>query len=590
MSTETKIVTYLTYSELFETFEKGGILIPTNTLKTVEDFEKQIEYLLHEMNPTELIQFSSFLNMICQTRATDPTMVRGISLLEESGVIARGRGFSNKIVFHRENILNLIGQILSRKIQGDQQLTGIGHAANQKKYSEAILLNNDLLNVETRSGGSTRGVFLRDHFIREWPHYYLPDIAHLIYGHKLVRYRFCYESLLPTLEAADKVEMNAGITAFEQKSGVSLSAYMKVLRGLYTWFFETPIHYKKNPLTPSQPRLGFDFTNIGSFYIQASQFKEDPSFLATVDLLSRDIDAFRIASDQAAQRKRDPISGYNKNIRIFFDNPIFKISEGLYCITDLKFIIENVCGGLLWRVKSEDSLQNFKSAYGRLMEKYFQFLISNIFKGAKVNFGENAGADAIVEYEDTILVMEFTTEYYRFSSLYNSTCDEFLDDAYRILFNAGKEDPRARSKSDKGKLLKLNQYIENNKSAGKKIVPVLITENFLGNHDLLNEFDSFYDSEIVDKKLSNLIGKPPLFLCLDDLETFWSLFDPSEAVEAFSRFSDYWIPKNKGPLFHNPSSAMCEFVKDVQGKEPTVSNHDFSDFFSPKQLDEEQLD
>jgi hypothetical protein len=582
MATETRIVTYLTYSELFDSFERSGIVLPVNTLKTVEDFETQIEYLLHEMNPIELIQFSSFLNMICQTRDTDSTMVRGITLLEESDVIAKGRGFSNKIVFHRENLLNLIGQILSKKIQGDQQLTGPKHGANHKKYSEAILLNNDLVNVGINAD-STKGIFLRDHFIREWPHYYLPEIARLVYSHRIVRYRYCYETLLPTLAATDKSEMEAGISAFEQRTGVSLPAYMKVLNGLYAWFFEVPIQNEKKPPAAGQPKLGFDFQNISSFYIQASLFQQEPSFITTIDLLSRDIEAFRTASAQEAARTRDPITGYNKSVRIFFDNPIFKISDGLYCITDLKFIIENVCGGLLWRVKSEGNLQNFKSAYGRLMEKYFQFLIGNIFKGAKIDFGEHAGADAVVEYEDKIFVIEFTTEYYRFSSLYNPTYGGFLDDAYRLLFNTGQDDPRARNKNDKGKLLKLNQYIEDNKGKVKRIIPVLVTENFLGNHSLFNEFDDFYDSEVAEKKLANIADNTPLFLCLDDLETFWSLFDPSEAGDAFLGFNDYWIPKDKGPLFHNPSSAMCRFVEEAHGKEPRINNHDFADFFSPKQ-------
>lgn len=28
---------------------------------------------------------------------------------------------------------------------------------------------------------------------------------------------------------------------------------------------------------------------------------------------------------------------------------------------------------------------------------------------------------------------------------------------------------------------------------------------------------------------------------------------------------------------------MCKFVEEIQGKEPKVNNHDFADFFSPKQ-------
>ncbi len=583
MAINTKIVTHLTYKELFDSFEKNGTVFPISILKASEDIETQIEYLLTNMNPVEMTQFSSFLNMICQTRDTDKTMIRGISLLEETGIIQKGRGFSNKIVFHRENLLNLIGQILSKKLNGKDQLTGPGHTANQKKYTEAILLNNDLASMEAEANGTKNGIFIRDYFIREYPHYYLPDIARLMYGHRIVRYRYCFEQLLPNLDKVNIDEINKGINAFEQNSGVTLQEYIKVLNSLYAWFFEIPFQNEKNPPALGTQKFGFDFQHLSSFYIQASLFKQDPSFLKAISHLSKDINALRSALEQEDQRPRDPITGYNKYIRVFFDNPVFKISEDFYCIIDLKFIIENVCGGLLWRIKSEGNLQNFKSAYGRLLEKYFQFIIQNIFKNTKVSFGETAGADAVIETDDCIFVMEFTTEYYRLSSLYNPTADGFLDDAYRILFNTGKDDPRARNKDDKGKLIKLNQYIEDNKSKGKKIIPVIVTENFLGNHDLFNEFDNFCNSEIATKNLTNLEGIPPMFLCLDDLETFWGLFDPKDAVKGFVGFNDYWVSKEKESLFHNPSSGMCKFIEEINNKEPRINNHEFADFFSPKQ-------
>ncbi len=583
MTNNTKIVTHLTYTELFDSFERNGAILPIDTLKTDKDIKMQIEYLLSNMNPVEMIQFSSFLNMICQTRDTDKTMIRGISLLEEVGFIEKGKGFSNKIVFHRENLLNLIGQILSKKLSGTDQLTGSGHIESQKKYTDAILLNNDLATLEAETSGHQRGIFIRDYFIREWPHYYLPDITRLFYSHRIVRYRYCFETLLPTLEKTDKDEIEKGIVTLEQNSGVTLSAYIKVLNSLYAWFFEIPFQNEKTPPVLGAQKFGFDFQNISSFYIQTSLFKEDPSFIKTIDHLSKNIDALRFALEQEKQRSRDPITGYNKYVRVFFDNPVFKISEGFYCIIDLKFIIENVCGGLLWRIHGEGNLQNFKSAYGRLLEKYFQFVVKNIFRDAKVSFGETSGADTIIETDDYVFVMEFTTEYYRLSSLYNPTTDSFLDDAYRILFNTGKKDPRSRNKNDKGKLIKLNQYIEDNKGKGKIIIPVIVTENFLGNHDLFNEFDNFYSKEVKDKKLINLEETTPLFLCLDDLETFWGLFDPKDAVKGFAGFNDYWVSKEKGHLFHNPSSGMCKFIEEINNKEPRINNHEFADFFSPKQ-------
>ncbi len=580
---DVQIVTYLKYSELFNNFEKTGMILAIDSLQTEKDFEGQIEYLLQELNPIEMIQFSSFLNMICQTRTTQMTMVRGVSLLEESGIVARGTGFVNKIVFHRENLLNLITQILIKNINGTEQLTGLGHQKSQEKYTRAILMNNDLLSIETvNSAYYAKEILLRDHFIREWPHYYLSDIALRIYGHRIVRYRYCYDILIPTMQDPEKKVMKDGITNFEQQTGVSLKDYMKVVNGLYGWFLSTPLSYEKKPPPSGQPKLGFDFMNPSSFYIASSLFPAP--FMKVINLLSRDIDALKLAIKEEEERSRDPITGYNKNIRIFFDNPIFKISDGFYCVTDLKFLIENICGGLLWRVKAEGSIKDFKPAYGRLIEKYFNFLISNIFKGAKIDFGETSGADAVVEHGNKIFVFEFTTEYYRFSSLYNPSPKEFIDDAYKILFNAGKEDPRSRGKKDKGKLIKLNEYINKHKNSNKEIISILVTENILGDHDMFNVFKGFYDTEITNKNLTMLQEKPPLFLCLDDLETFWSLFDPNDSIEGFSGFYKYWIPENKGPIFHNASGGMCKFAEILSGKDATIKNSDFSDFFSNKNL------
>ena len=130
----------------------------------------------------------------------------------------------------------------------------------------------------------------------------------------------------------------------------------------------------------------------------------------------------------------------------------------------------------MWRLRAQDDIQNYKSAYGYLMEEYFKFLIKKVFDGAKITFDDATGVDAIIEQDDKVLVIEFTTEYYRLSSLYDDSIQGFVDDAYRVLFNTGAEDERRRGKDDRGKLLKLNDYVEKLKQDGKQIVPILITE------------------------------------------------------------------------------------------------------------------
>ncbi len=588
MANNADIITHLTYTDLFDSAERNGILIPSSTLKTSRDIEDQIQYLLKDIRTAELIQFSSFLNMICQSTGKHMVLVRGVSLLEETGLIKPGTGFRNRIVFHRDNLLNLISQILEKNLSGTELMTGTGDIANARKYTQAVLLNNDLINFETADSPiSSKEMIMRDYFIREWPHYYIRETSNNIYKQRIVRYRYCYENLLPNLGDTHRQIMWNAIAAFEANVGVSLSDYLHVVTGLYGWFLDWPLIRDKNieqGKEASEQKFGFNFKNVDSFYINTQAFAKDPTFIRIIDVLSRDIQDLRMAIEEEKNRGRDVINGYNKYIRVFFDNPIFKISDDRYCIIDLKFVLENACGGLLWRLRSQKDIQNYKSAYGYLMEEYFRFLITKIFDGAKITFDDSTGVDAIVERDDNILVIEFTTEYYRLSSLYDDSADGFVDDAYRILFNAGIEDVRGRGKNDAGKLLKLNDYVKKVKQDGKNIIPILITENFIGNPDLLDEFSNFYTQEISKKKLADLQENKPLFLCLDDLEVFWGLFETRDAVSGLVGFAEYWSPLDKGPLFHNASSGVCRYVESQRGGEVRITNKEYAEFFAPKNI------
>jgi len=580
-----EIVTHLSYTELFNNFDQNGIVLHSNSLKTENDIKKQIFYLLREMNPIELIQFSSFLNMICQSYGFDMARIRGITLMKETFLVPQNAVFKNKILFHRENLLNLIGQIISNEMIGVEQLTGPGHLTNQQKYTRALLFNNDLLNIGVRDAPTPRTeTVLRDYCIREWPHYYISETSKTVNGHRIIRYRHCYEELLPSLIETKKRVMQTAIQAFEQSVGVSLHEYLHVITGLYCWFLDWPVNREKNNFEQKKPKYGFDFKDIRTFYINTEAFKEDPAFLKTIEALSKDINALKIAAATETQKERDSITGYNQLVRVFFDNPIFKISKENYCIIDLKFALENACGGLLWKLRTNERIQDFKSAYGYMMEEYFKLLISKIFTGEKITFGDNGGADAIIETKDAIIVMEFTTEYYKMASLYNDSVQDFLDDSYKILFNTGSKDKRGRGKNDPGKLLKLNDYVLAFGKSGKTVIPVLVTENLLGNPDLFNEFSNFFSTEIIDKKLSYLEHNTPLFLCLDDLETFWGLFQTKDSVEGFVGFVRYWNSAKKGPQLHNASSGICRYVEGMRDGEARIINKEYAEFFSPQKV------
>ena len=289
--------------------------------------------------------------------------------------------------------------------------------------------------------------------------------------------------------------------------------------------------------------------NIKTFYINKDNFNE--SFINLIDHLSIDIE--KMKQKFLTDKRRYEIEGFYKYIQNLFDNPIFKIDDNNYCIIDLKFLFDGVCSGFLWHLNriSPTKFEQIKDQYGQLLEEYFIFLLKEIFKNKSISSTnkDEGKPDAFLHYNDYILIFKFTTEYYRFASLYNTEKQDFLDDLYKILFNEGKNDPRGRGKKDKGKFLKLNTYIEEQKDEGKKIIPVLVTENYLGDYDLINEFDEFIDKEISKKNLNNLIKYKPLIINLDDLEMFWSISDSNNAEKELICYIESW-EKEKKNSFH----------------------------------------
>lgn len=111
----------------------------------------------------------------------------------------------------------------------------------------------------------------------------------------------------------------------------------------------------------------------------------------------------------------------------------------------------------------------------------------------------------------------------------------FVEDLHRLLFNQGMDDPDGRNKKDRGKFLKLDEYLKTVRQGkqGKTIITVLVTENYLGDYDLLNQFDKVLDKKIQKYGLTNLQKYKPLILCLDDLEIFWALSTEETTVREF---------------------------------------------------------
>ena len=243
----------------------------------------------------------------------------------------------------------------------------------------------------------------------------------------------------------------------------------------------------------------------------------------------------------------------------------------------MKFLIEGLCSGLLWRINdiasSNDGLQGLKGYYGQLIEKYFVFLLEQIFGHTKISKAAGSGPDSIVETDDYLIIFEFTTEYYRFSSLYNASTNSFVEDLHRLLFNQGESDPCGRRKKDKGKFLKLNGYLNSTGKQGKTVIPILVTENYLGDYDLLNQFDNFLDKKIQKYGLTNILKHKPLILCLDDLEIFWALSNEDKAIQELETRLQTWEKSDKGKFLYNFSYFISSHSDAI------IKNKSYTNFF-----------
>ena len=147
--------------------------------------------------------------------------------------------------------------------------------------------------------------------------------------------------------------ISKGIHVLEKDSGLTLREHYSVLASVLSWFLILP-DKKRNKDSDKIP-LGFNCRNINSFYIRKNNFSDTDRFIRLITYLAQDINCMQ---KHFASNRRDEASGFYRDFQDFFDRPIFKIDDDSFCILDLKFFIEGLCSGFLWRIKDKVSLQN----------------------------------------------------------------------------------------------------------------------------------------------------------------------------------------------------------------------------------------
>ena len=566
------LMTHLVHEDIFNQIERSGLILPLSCLGDKRVIDEVIDELISGLNPIEAISYSSFLNMIVQS--CEPKESARLGRSEIAAVGFKNEIRDNKVFFHRDCLLHMMSRIIMGGKDGTMRITGGSDRRGTAKYYKALLLMNSKINSTVEN---ERHILLKNYFLRDYPPPYSPTTTSIIFKNRLQRYWYIYSQLLPKMETHKAKLIKKGIDVLEKDSGLTLREHYSVLAGMLGWFLIFPVERRKRQ-NQETSILGFDYRNIDSFYIRKNNFGETDQLIRLIAFLARDKNCMQ---KHFARNRQDDVSGFYSHFRNFFDRPVFKIDDDSFCILDLKFLIEGLCSSFLWRIEDKASLQDrhqeLKGYYGQLLEEYFAFLLKQIFGHAKISRVPGSGPDCIVETDHYLFIFEFTTEYYRFSSLYNASTNFFVKDLHRLLFNQGKDDPCGRSKRDKGKFLKLNEYLNATGNREKIIIPILVTENCLGDYDLLNQFNNFLDNNIQKYGLTNIQKHKPLILCLDDLEIFWALSNEDKAIQELETHIHTWEKSDKGKFLYNFSYFISSH-KDIINNESYTNFFDYSKF------------
>lgn len=568
------IVTYWIYEEFFREISYNDLILPLSCLKEENFIDLAIADLIKNFKLNQTIGHSSFLNMVYQTQGTN--YIANQSMIELRCLGLNPRIKKDGILFHRSNLLYLISlQVLNNEKGGNVAITGYGNKSGSKKFYETLLLINNKFQFLKDEAN-----FLVSYVLREHPNCYEQDLTLNFYIRWLKRYWHIFTDLLEKLDKPRNLLLN-GITLLEEDVNLTFKEYFIVLSKILGWFLFTPQN--------SDIKAGFQPENISSFYISKEKFSSENPLLKLFNKTALGLDEMKeyitkaCLEDKKENRKFDLL--YHVPLK-FFERPIFRISDQQFCIIDLKFLVEGVCSGLNWRVipllKSSNKFQNFRSQYGHLLESYFRELLKNIFGSSNVSVVEGESEpDAIIRYQNYIFIFEFTVEYYKLASLYNSNLEGFYEDLEKILFNK-KDKQGEKIKKSKGKLINLNAYIEKQPlDSSNVLIPILVTEKQLGDSDFIELTGFNLKEKINEFGLNNLETYPPLILCLDDLELFWSSSDKEDPIKDFVDCIEAWKKENKkGEYLYTFGLYINKYF---QAKKRELNN-DYSEFFSFPQL------
>ncbi|MBN2016092.1 SEC-C domain-containing protein [Candidatus Dojkabacteria bacterium] len=538
------IVTYTGYEDIFGSFS-----------------EKKFQNLLNHTSALDCVCASAHMNMVMQTtnfQIAQEMLLNDVKRLYPN--IETERKFQDQgLVIPRDTLLYVIAERIRLNNDKEKNID----PEDKKILLEIFLLANSKLSI-----AQAKSIFEIERGLIRNPDFMNPEALEWYFKHNYLRYNKIYSDLVKELNNSDKIFWGQIEKTFKDLTGINIIEYMETIKLLISWF----LFARK-----LKPDLGFGFRpeNPKTFYILKENFKKNPIVYNSLESLSKNFkDFIKIFKGKPKVEISNEIYKYFPYI---YDNPVCEVEKNCFCILDLTYFIENICGGLKYklfelnRTDLSDNMQEFMGVYGNLIEKYFNFLIKQIFhESAQITSNKNNQQDAIVKAEANgkkyIFVLEFTTQYYKLESLYNSDILSFEKDLFDLLFS-----------KNRGKLRKLNKYVNEikKKSPTTEVIPILVTERYFGDFDLLNRYNNYLTEKIIDTKLDSLQTKKPIILSLLDLETFWA--GSSQGKEAFEFVNEVleWESSVKGHSLYRFGSFQSN-----PKKEKRMNNEDYLKIFN----------
>lgn len=583
----TKIYSYLTSKDINPNYQFKGIDQPLDEI-TEGDLREIIKSKLNGLAAENGIKRLSYLNMWCQINWKECHRI-SMQELKKLGFLKTNVDESRALL-HRDVFLYVIAELIMGEHTGQLPSHQAGGELGQSCFTELFILMNVWLSRITNE----RTLCLQ--LLRDNPQAYNQNSVVDYYLRWIIRYWNIYIDILATLDKPKDL-IEKGLNLLVQDMNVTLKEYFQVIFHIFDRYLTVP------RILATHPELEGKINPIGTNVFDVHKlncFEEDKIVLRFLQRMSKDLlnmktfilDGCDI--DKQLQREFDPVFEYAIKL---FHRPIFKSDDSTYHrIIDLKFLFDGICSGLVWRLDSllnaeskneknakKYKLQDLKAQYGLLLDIYFKGCIKKIFNAESSDIKSNP--DAVVRSNVDTVIFEFTTEYYTIESLYSTKVDKVHTKLDVILFNEGGN--KYKKKSSPGKFININIYIKNELEAnpGSKIIPILVTERYLGDCSLLEKSGYDFEQKIKEAesrkaaiKLNYIKDYPPLIISLDELEIFWKYArdDKSVAIEDFILCVKDWQSENDKAQY---KFNFGKFLEDKLINYP-IKNKVYDDFFN----------